>query len=55
MKNKTFTLLLTWIILWSLITIFHFLIKYGFEILALLYGLTGTGFIYLIIKEELLR
>jgi len=65
MKNKTFILIVSWCVIWSLITINYFssikaglqmitnfLIEHGFEILALFYGLTGVIVNYLIIREE---
>jgi len=65
MKNKTFILIVSWCILWSLITINYFssvkygfemivlfLLEHGFETLALLYGITGIVVNYLIIREE---
>jgi hypothetical protein len=65
MKNKTFLSIVGWCIIWSLITMNYFssikmglemirlfLIQHGFEMLALLYGLTGVVVNYLIIKEE---
>lgn len=65
MKNKTFILIVSWCVIWSLITINYFssikaglqmitefLIQHGFEILALFYGLSGIIVNYLIIREE---
>lgn len=65
MKNKTFILIVSWCVIWSLITINYFssikaglqmitefLIDHGFEILTLFYGLTGVVVNYLIIREE---
>jgi len=65
MKNKTFILIVSWCVIWSLITINYFssiksglqmianfLVDHGFEILALFYGLTGVVVNYLIIREE---
>jgi hypothetical protein len=65
MKNKTFILIVSWCIIWSVITlnyfssiksgmelIAQFLLQHGFEMLALFYGLTGVVVNYLIIREE---
>jgi hypothetical protein len=65
MKNKTFLSIIGWCVLWSLITLNYFssiklglemikefLVLHGFEMLAVLYGITGIMVNYLIIKEE---
>jgi hypothetical protein len=65
MKNKTFLVIISWSVLWALITlnyfssirygileIAHFFVQHGFELLALLYGITGITVNYYIIKEE---
>jgi hypothetical protein len=65
MKNKTFLSIIGWCVLWSLITLNYFssiklgfemikgfLMQHGFEMLAVLYGITGMMVNYLIIKEE---
>ena len=65
MKNSTFFVIICWSILWSLITInyfstvklglndiVNFLVQHGFEILIVLYGITGIVVNYALIKEE---
>ena len=65
MKNSTFLVIVCWSVLWSLITmnyfstvklglsdIVNFLIQHGFEILIVLYGITGIVVNYALIREE---
>ena len=65
MKNGTFFVIVCWSILWTLITMNYFsstklglnnvvgfVVQHGFEILVILYGITGFVVNYLIIKEE---
>ncbi|MFH1229258.1 MAG: hypothetical protein V1678_02435 [Candidatus Aenigmatarchaeota archaeon] len=65
MKNKTFLSIVGWCVLWSLITLNYFssiklgfdmiksfLFTHGFEMLIVLYGISGVMINYLIIKEE---
>ena len=63
MKNSTFIVIVAWSVIWTLITlnyfssikfgyVFSLLSQHGFEVLIVLYGITGTFVNYVIINEE---